>query len=193
MGRRRRLYTAGIYHIAGHGSDDRLLFDDDADCLAFLDRLGLTFSVLGVEIVSYVLMGNHYHALVCTPDDRLGRGLQSVHGGYSFERNRLRGRRAHLFRAHCLARRLADDADLLTVVRYLALNPVAAGLVVDPFDWPWSSARAHAGIESGTIRLAEHHLEAVFGGGSTWRDRYRRFLHDSPGRQGSSIPTQAAA
>jgi REP element-mobilizing transposase RayT len=179
MPRPPRSYTSGIYHLASHGSDDRCLFDDDDDRTAFLDRLGLTFSCLGIELISYVLMSNHYHALAYTPDGRLARGLQRVHGGYSYERNRLRSRRAHLFRAHCIARRIIGNDDLVTVSRYLAFNPVAAGLVLDPTDWPWGSARAHAGVGKAPIHLVERHLEAVFGPDPTWRKRYRRFLDDA--------------
>jgi putative transposase len=36
-----------------------------------------------------------------------------------------------------------DEPHLLAAARYVALNPVAAGLVSRPEDWPWSSARAH--------------------------------------------------
>jgi REP element-mobilizing transposase RayT len=66
MGRPPRRYAQGIYHVAGHGSDDRVLFKDD-DRRAFLDHLETTFALLGLGIVSYVLMTNHHHLLVHTP------------------------------------------------------------------------------------------------------------------------------
>ena len=118
-------------------------------------------------------MGNHYHTLVYTADDRLSRALQSLHGGYSLEHNQRNGHRAHLFRAHCLARRIVDDDDLLTTSRYLAMNPVQAGLVLHPLDWPWSSARVHAGIEAAPIPLDDGRLRASLGDKPNWRERYR--------------------
>jgi len=45
--------------------------------------------------------------------------------------------------------------------------------VDDPLDWPWSSARAHAGLERPRIPLAESDLRAAFGGDNTWRERSR--------------------
>src|SRR5689334_3830183 len=122
MGRPPRLFAAGIYHIAGHGSDDRHLYIDDDDRRGFLDLLDRTWSKIGLGLVSYVLMGNHYHTLTWNPDDRLARALQSLHGTYSLKHNKRHARSAHLFRAHCLARRIRDDDDLIAMARYLALN-----------------------------------------------------------------------
>jgi hypothetical protein len=47
------------------------------------------------------------------------------------------------------------DGQLLAAYRYLARNPVEAGLVEDPSDWPWSSAAAHARLKRPQIPLAE--------------------------------------
>jgi REP element-mobilizing transposase RayT len=178
MGRPRRLYAEGIYHVTAHASDDRQLFSDDADRLAFLEHLTLAFVPLGLSIVSYVLMSTHYHSVVATPDDRIARGLQTLHGGYSARFNRRHRRHAHLFRAHCFARRITDNDDLVTVTRYLALNPVAAGIVIRPLDWPWSSSRAHAGLERPAIPLAEAPLRSAYDDSPDWRERYRRVIED---------------
>jgi putative transposase len=176
MGRPPRSFEAGIYHVASHGSDERHLFLDDDDRSEFLERLGLTFWKLDLELIAYVLLTNHYHALVYTPDDRLPRGLQGLHGGYSLHHNLRHGRSAHLFRAHCLARRIVDDDDLIWTTRYLALNPVEAGIVLHPLDWPWSSARVHAGLASAPIPLDDHRLRAALGDKASWRDRYRALI-----------------
>jgi hypothetical protein len=45
-----------------------------------------------------------------------------------------------------------------------------------PLDWPWGSARAHADLEPPQIPLSEEHLRAVFGSGSSWRQRYRTYI-----------------
>jgi REP element-mobilizing transposase RayT len=181
MGRPPRAYCEGIYHIAGHGSDDRDLFLDDADRRAFLEHLDLTFTPLGLDVISYVLMTNHYHTLVATPDARIETGLQGLHGGYSLKHNKRHGRSAHLFKAHCLARRIEDNDDLLWTARYIARNPVEAGLVLNPVDWPWSSARAHAGLMRPAIRLVEAPLRDAFGDKPDWRRRYRQYVENDEG------------
>jgi REP element-mobilizing transposase RayT len=168
-----RVLYEGIYHLAAHGSDTRDLFVTDKDREDFLERLAATWERFELALLSYVLMGSHYHALVRIPDARLSEALQRLHTEYSRHHNRRHGRSAHLFRAHPLTREVGSDAQLVAACRYIALNPVEARLAADPLDWPWSSARAHAGLERPRIPLAEDDLQAVFGAGNDWRGRYR--------------------
>src|SRR5919204_5134404 len=176
MGRPLRNFATGIYHVAAHGSDVRHLFVTAQDREDFLDRLALSFFPLKIRLLDYVLMGNHYHALVHTPDARLSDGLQRLHTGYSRRHNRRHGRSAHLFRAHCSTRAVMTERQLLATYRYIARNPVRANLVLDPLDWPWGSARAHAGLDSPAIPLDERPLRAAFGNDLNWRRRYRRLI-----------------
>jgi REP element-mobilizing transposase RayT len=176
MARSLRNFEAGIYHVAAHGSDTRSLFRCDSDRTDFLERLGDTLWQRGIELLAYVMMGNHYHSLVSIPDARLSEALQRLHTEYSRQHNRTHRRSAHLFRAHCLTRRIKDDDHLLATYRYLARNPVAAGLVDDPLDWPWSSARVHAGIEPAPIPLNSDPLRAALGDSPHWRERYRELI-----------------
>jgi putative transposase len=172
MGRPLRNFEAGIYHIGSHGSDTRHLYVGDTDRVDFVERLGYTFWQRGVELLSYVLMGNHYHALVRIPDGRLSEALQRLHTEYSRHHNRRHRREAHLFRAHCFTRRIDNDDRLLVAYRYLARNPVAAGLVLDPLDWPWSSAAIHAGVRDATIPLEHMPLRSSLGDHPHWQVHY---------------------
>jgi putative transposase len=171
--RRPRNLSAGIYHLAARASDNRYLFAGDRDREDFLERLARIWERFELALLSYVLMGSHYHALVRIPDARLSQALQRLHAQYSRVHNRRHGRSAHLFRAHAITREIGSDVQLVAACRYLALNPVEAGLVTDPLHWPWSSARAHAGLERARIPLAESDLQAAFGDRDDWRERYR--------------------
>jgi putative transposase len=176
--RRPRAFTAGIFHISAHGSDTRHLFRNDEDREDFLTRLAAVCERFDLVLLSYVLMGNHYHSLISIADARISQALQRLHTEYSRHYNRRHRRTAHLFRAHPLAREIASDGDLAGVSRYVARNPVRAGLVRDPLAWKWSSARAHAGLEPPRIPLAENDLRAAFGGSANWRTRYREQITD---------------
>jgi REP-associated tyrosine transposase len=178
VGRPRRNLYEGIYHLAARGSDKRHLFLRDEDREEFLERLTTIWAHFELALLSYVLMGSHYHALVRIPDARLSQALQHLHTEYPRWHNRRHGRSAHLFRAHALTRKVTSDRQLVAACRYLALNPVAAGLVNDPLDWPWSSARAHAGLEPPRIPLAERDLRAAFGDTDEWRERYRALIDE---------------
>jgi len=176
VARRPRDLYQGIYHLAARASDTRHLFVNDQDREDFLERLAATWERFELALLSYVLMGSHYHALVRIPDARLSQALQRLHSEYSRWHNRRHRRSAHLFRAHPMTREIGSDAQLVAACRYLARNPVEAGLVEHPLDWPWGSVRAHAGLERPQIPLAEGDLCAAFGDGESWRERYRAQL-----------------
>jgi putative transposase len=176
MARPHRAFVEGIYHLASHASDARDLFLNADDRTAFLDRLALVVERFNLSLIAYALLGNHYHAVVATPGGRISSALQQLHTWYSRTHNRRHERGAHLFRAHFFARELTSDADLLVACRYVAYNPVAAGLAKDPFSWWWSSTAASAGLVAPAIPLDPGPLRAALGGGGDWQRRYRRFI-----------------
>jgi putative transposase len=176
MGRPPRVFAEGLYHVGSHGSDNRFLFEDAGDRLVFLDRLALVLERLSLSVVSYVLLGNHYHAVLGTPGGRIPAALQQLHSWYSRRINRRHGRSAHLFLAHPFARQIESDEDLLGVCHFIAWNPVEAGLCETPFDWPWSSAPANAGLAKPMLPLDDAPIRAAQGGRDGWRSRHREFL-----------------
>jgi putative transposase len=97
----------------------------------------------GVEIWAYCLMPNHVH-LIVTPTNRDGlrATFAEAHRRYTGAINARFQWTGHLFQGRFGAV-VMDEPHLLAATRYIALNPVAAGLVSRAEDWPWSSARAH--------------------------------------------------
>ena len=176
MPRRPRNFVEGIYHLAAHGSDTRHLFNDTEDRTTFLTRLGLLNERFRLRLIDYALLGNHYHLILATPGGRISGALQQLHTWYARRHNRRHERSAHLFRAHFFARELESDGDLLGASRYVALNPVSAGLSATPFAWVWGSSAAHAGLTEAAIPLDPGPLRAALGDSDDWQDRYRRFI-----------------
>jgi putative transposase len=166
----------GVYHVASRGSDRRPIFRGDVDRELFLDHLERTFERYRLPCITYCLMNNHYHLIVQTPDQRLSKAMQELNGGYSTLFNSIHSRSAHLFRNRFMAQLIDSDEHLLTACRYVAHNPVRAGLCETPAAWEWSSYRASAGIDQVPRFLDERLLSGVLGGGGDWRRRYREFV-----------------
>jgi len=176
MGRRPRSFVPGIYHFSSHGSAERHLFLDDRDRRIFLEQLELVIERFELGLVAYTLMGNHYHMVLRIRGACVSRALQQLHTWYSRRHNRRNHRAAHLFRAHPFAREIEGDADLLGTCRYLAWNPVEAGLCSDPLAWRWSSIRPTAGLESAPLRLELEPLLSACGANAEWRTRYLQLI-----------------
>jgi hypothetical protein len=117
-----------------------------------------------------------YHLILQTPDARISLAFQQFHTAYARHHNRVHGRSAHLFRAHFLAREITSDEQLLTAARYLALNPVLAGLAPHPLAWRWSSTRSHAGLQNPSIPLDQTPLRAAFDDDLQWQQRYCSYI-----------------
>jgi putative transposase len=176
MARAPRAWQAGFYHLAAHGSDDRYLFPTERDRDVFLDGLREVLERFELSPVAYALLGTHYHLLLRIPDARVSKALQQLHTWYARLHNKLTRRTAHLFRAHFFAREIDGYDDLLWTARYVAWNPVTAGLAEDPFEWRWSSAAATAGLAPPPLPLALGAVAAAFGGAPNWRLRYRELI-----------------
>ena len=131
--------SASIYHLTAHGVDDRPIFLDDIDRQSFALRL-LRVAQRGRWLLFAVcLMDTHYH-LVLQP--RLGEvsdGMKILNGGHSRSFNARHGRRGALFESRYRDREIRDELHLETAVQYVEWNPVAAGIVEDAADWPWST------------------------------------------------------
>ena len=122
------------------------MFRDDSDRERFLAVLGRTVSLFRWKLHAYVLMGNHYHLLLETPEPTLSRGMRQLNGVYTQAFNRFHRRVGHLFQGRFKAILVEKEAHLLELCRYVVLNPVRAGIVRSARGWPWSSYRATAGL-----------------------------------------------
>jgi putative transposase len=126
------------------------------------------------------LMSNHHHYLFRTPDDEaptLSNALRDLNGTHSRRFNRRQGREAHAFRNRFRAVLQETTEQLLWTARYIAMNPVEAGLCGHPADWPWTSYRATAGLETPPPFLAFRELLLLFGSTIEGaRSRYVEFV-----------------
>jgi REP element-mobilizing transposase RayT len=112
---------------------------------------------------AYCLMSNHYHLVVETVEGNLSAGMRQLNGVFTQHVNRTHGRVGHVFQGRYKAILVEKDAYLLELARYVALNPVRAGMVARPEDWPWSSHRAMIGTQPAPPWLGVDALLRAFG------------------------------
>jgi REP element-mobilizing transposase RayT len=139
--------AGGLYHVTAHSNVGRTVFRDDDERAQFLAVLELGVTRCGWSCRSYCLLSTHYHLLVATPEPDLSAGMQYVNGRYAQWANWHRRERSHVFEGRFKSVLVETESHAFEVHRYIALNPVRAGLVRDPELWPWSSLRAILGGE----------------------------------------------
>jgi putative transposase len=134
-------FPDAIHHVTARGVDQRAIFMDDADRHVFLRTLAAAAERFRWRRLAHCLMGNHYHLLLATPHSGLAAGMQHLNGVYAQEFNRRHRRSGHLFQDRYGSRLVHTDQHLLAAARYIAMNPVAAGLCATLGDWPWNGAQ----------------------------------------------------
>ena len=131
-----------MHHAYARGVNRVVIFLDDEDRERYLALLGKVVERHGWRCLAFCLMQNHVHLLVQTPGADLGRGMQRLHGVYAQYFNRRHGRSGHLFQGRFGTKVMRSDAQLLLAARYIARNPVKAGLCGEATEWRWSHHRA---------------------------------------------------
>jgi putative transposase len=141
-------FPDAVYHVTSRGDRREPIYRDDDDRRAQLDVIALAAERFDAQLLAYCLMGNHYHLVLRTRHANLSRLMRHVNGVYTQAFNHRHGLVGHLLQGRFKAILVDRDAYLLALCRYVERNPVAAGLVADPAAWPWSSCRAHLGLEA---------------------------------------------
>lgn len=144
---KRRDLEAGIFHVWTHCVwAVPQLYRDDVDRLEFLRHLARQSDRPGWTCLQYVLMTSHFHLMVEVADGVLPRAMHAINLPYALHHNRRYGLRGHVQDWRYGSRRIDDDTDLISTFKYIANNPVEAGLCGSPGEWPWSSYAATIGL-----------------------------------------------
>jgi putative transposase len=128
------------FHLLNRGNARATVFDNDADYRAVITLLAKAKERTPVRVAAFSVLPNHLH-LVAEPQDcrALSRFMQWWFTSHVRRYHRVRGTSGHVWQGRFKSFPIQADAHFLTVVRYVLQNPVRAGLVTRPGEWPWSS------------------------------------------------------
>lgn len=179
MARQKRFFRVHEpVHATARGANRTPIFRHGFDKRKYLERFALVAEQEKVEVHGYCIMDNHVHfLLVPTTEQGLARLFLRVHTWWAQHFNKLRHRSGPLFQSRfhsCLL----DSAHYFAAMRYIDANPRAAGILRDPADFEFSSARAHlTGLPDPAILLMMANWRHRF---SNDPRRYREFLKETP-------------
>lgn len=140
MARRPRIeFDGAFYHVITRGNQRQKVFKDKEDYTRYLAILGDYKERYKYFLYAYVLMSNHVHLLIETQEAPLSKILQGINQRYTIYFNRRYRTVGHLFQGRYKAILCDKDEYLLTLVKYIHLNPVRAGIVKSADKYEWSS------------------------------------------------------
>ena len=120
MARKPRAEFAGAtYHVMCRGNHQDVVFQDTKDHERFLDTLGEVSYRCGWLVHAFVLMGNHSHLLLETPEPNLVDGMQWLQSTYTQRFNSRHQVWGHLFQGRCRALPVDEGEYFRTVADYI--------------------------------------------------------------------------
>jgi REP-associated tyrosine transposase len=177
MARLARVHLPSVpQHIIQRGNDRQACFACKEDFVAYLGWLKEYAHKNKVAIHAWVLMTNHVHIL-CTPTskDDISRMMQSVGRQYVRYFNYTYQRTGTLWEGRYKSCLVQAENYLLELYRYIELNPVRAGMVEDPSEYPWSSYQINALGKTSTL-YTPHTLYEALGSSTEVRQQAYRDL-----------------
>jgi len=177
MPRRPRIILPDVpLHIIQRGNNRQPCFAAEEDYRYFLDQLEEIAPKAGVQVHAYVLMTNHVHLLLTGErSDSAGQFMKALGQRYVSYFNRAYNRSGTLWEGRFRSCLVQQETYLMTCMRYIELNPVRAGMVERPADYPWTSYRINAQGEKSTL-VKPHRLYEMLGPDSESRCQAYREL-----------------
>lgn len=144
MARKPRIeYEGAFYHVISRGNQRQKIFKDKNDFIRYLEILANYKNQYKYFLYSYVLMNNHVHLLIETQETPLSKILQGINQSYTMYFNRKYKTVGHLFQGRYKAILCDKDEYLLSLVKYIHLNPVRTRIVKTPDEYQWSSHHSY--------------------------------------------------
>ena len=174
-------YPGAVYHVMCRGDHREAIFHGDNDYRLFLETLEEVCERTGFRINSYVLMPNHYHLLLETPEANLVAGMKWFQGTYTQRFNRRHDLNGHLFQGRYKAIPVEpENGDYFRRVSdYIHLNPARAHLLDSACpelkQYTWSSYPYFTGNEPLPEWLHRQRVFSAHGLGNDGRANQRKY------------------
>lgn len=170
-------FPGALYHVTSRGNDRAPIVRDDFDRSKRLDWLRRTVETYAWRLHAFVLMDNHDHLFVETPEANLSAGMHYFNGGYTGYFNHRHGHVGHLFQGRFKGYLVEEEGHFLEVSRYIHLNPVRARVVRRPDQYRWSSFPGYVRLGCRVPWVTYARVLADYGGDwATARQAYGRFV-----------------
>lgn len=131
----------GLHHVTQRGLERRPLVLDDDDrshWWRLFERIARRYHW---RVFAVVLLDNHFHIYLRTPEPNLSVGMHDLDGGYGTLFNQRHEREGPLYQGRFKSVLVENESYSWELSRYVHLNPYRAGLTNDPFAYRWSSYR----------------------------------------------------
>jgi len=190
MPRKARIVVPGAFHhVMARGIDGQDIFVDSDDRESFLTLLQRQMLRDGHRLYAWALMPNHYHLLLRASEHSLADTMGRINGPYARSFNKKRNRRGYLFQDRFKSLVTQDQKYVETILRYVHLNPLRAGLCASLDElvrYRWCGHGVLMGTNSFPAQATEEVLRRFGGSRTTARAAYTDFMQQE--LTGGNVP-----
>jgi len=152
MARKVRFIQGHYYHIYNRGVNHQLIFRTEENYIFLLRRVKKYATRFSISVIAYCLMPNHYHFLLRQDGEHsISAFMQAVFNSYTKAFNKMFNRTGTLFEGPFRAVLVDRNEYLIHLCRYIHRNPMDAGLVEHPAQWPFSNYLEWVGQRKGVL------------------------------------------
>lgn len=169
-------YEGALYHVTARGNERKKIFFSNTDYDKFLHYVSEAKKKYGINIHCYVLMSNHYHLVIETPEANISRAMHYINSSYTTYVNIKRKRSGHLFQGRYKAIIIDRNSYLVELSRYIHLNPVRAKMVQKPEEYPFSSYKTYISTNKNEFMTSGLILDMIANEEIRARDEYHQFV-----------------
>ena len=189
MGRPPRLHAPGaMYHVTLRGNHCQDIFFVTDDRQRLNELFADVITRFDAQLHAYCYMTNHIHALIQVADVPLSSIMLRIAGGYARQTQARLQTTGHLFEKRYHSVLVDVDQYLLTLLRYIHLNPVKAGLARSPDEYEWSSHHVYTGARIEPWVNTDFALSLFGPDRPRAISAYKRFVAGDPGTDPVSSP-----
>ena len=183
MARKTRIeFEGAFYHIITRGNQRQKVFKHEDDFIKYLKTVAKYKEKYGFALYAYVLMSNHTHLLIETGKVPLSKILQGINQSYTVYYNKKYRTVGHLFQGRYKAILCDKDEYLLSLLKYIHLNPTRAK-IAEPWAYEWSSHRSYISRESKNPLVDTEKVLNMFSGNKAAACKlYRAYMEDTAAR-----------
>jgi putative transposase len=181
-------YPGAFHHIMVRGIARCKLFTDNKDRQEFLDRLAMVLTDSGTPCLAFALMPTHFHLLLITGSESISTVMSSLLIRYAAYYNRRHNSNGKLYQNRFKSILCDKEEYLLTLTRYIHLNPVRGGVLksVRTLDTdPWTSHASYIGDNPYSWLQTEEVLQRFGRRLTTARKKYHEYI--TAGREGDKL------
>jgi REP element-mobilizing transposase RayT len=181
MARKPRIeFEGAFYHVITRGNQRQHVFAEEKDYVRYLEILSHYKDRYHFFLYGYVLMGNHVHLLMEMRETPLSKILQGITQRYTVYFNKKYRKVGHLFQGRYKALLCDKDSYLLSLIKYIHLNPVRAGVAKTAEEYFWSSHRFYIKRGKTPVVIDQEKVLSMFSEDKVKaRKLYSSFMGDS--------------